>query len=599
MKKILLCFIFLIALVGCKEIIHEESLDDFIDTINIPEVISSNISLPETYLLNDKEVIAIWTSSNRNILSEKGKISPTIYDEEVTLHLLLTYGSTDAEKSFSVTVAGYGLEKFLTDALATIVLPENTKESISLPNSLVYLSRTLELSWESNKPSVMNSKGKVTAQEDDTIVKLTCLSIYDSVEITRDFNIVIKGLTNAEKLALVFEEATPVNYTTSDLILPTNFRFTLTGVWTSSHPDIISHEGIINPFLNGTHTVTLTLTLNTNDRRTYEVIVSKSNHMVIDQAFLGTKTNLVIDNKELILTPEALSGEYNSGIINTLEFTSAVASWAATSSKKATVELEIQFLVSTTWSKYFSYGKWGQGLENKVYDSSDAIAKLDDDIITILSNKASALRFKVTLRRDDLTTESPRLALLACALDIPGYSFHVDTSTLPREVDYNVPKLYQHVVPEIGGSICSPTSSTMLLKYKGHDFKALDIYEHRYIAKTVKEYNSGIFGNWVYNTVGISSFGEISYVARMYSAEELVYHLATVGPVSVSIKGTFIGELGGRYTTNGHLIVVRGYRYVGDQLYFLINDPNLSSMYDEVKVENFMAFWRNIVYVIL
>ncbi len=601
MKKILLCFLFLVALAGCnKIIINEIDLDEFIETINIPTLITNNIDLPDSYQLNNQEIIAIWTSSNRNIINDKGEVTPTIYDEDISLHLLLTYGAFEAEKTFNVTVVGYGVDKLLNDALATIVLPLSTKENISLPYNVIYLSKTLELSWSSNKPSILSPKGKVTAQENDTVVILTCLTIFEGKEATRDFEITVKGLTSAEKLALVFEEASPPSYTTSDLILPTSFAFSLTGTWSSSHPDIISDNGIINPLINGNHTVTLTLTLNTNDRRTYEVIVSKLNHMVIDQAFLGRKDNLEINNKELVLSSNALSGEYNSGIINTLEFSSAVASWAATSSKYATVELEIQFLVGSTWSKYFSYGKWGQGLQNKVFDTSDSIAKLNDDIITILNNKkASAIRFKATLRRDNLSVESPRLALLACALEIPGYSYPVNTTDLPREVDYNVPKLYQHVVPTIGGSICSPTSSTMLLKYKGHDFKAYDTYEHRYIANIVKEYNSGIFGNWVYNTVGISSFGEISYVARMYSAEELVYHLATVGPVSASIKGTFIGELGGRYTTNGHLIVVRGYRYVGNQLYFLINDPNLSSMYDEVRRDNFLAFWRNIVYVIL
>lgn len=601
MKKILLCFLFLVALAGCnKIIINEIDLDEFIETINIPTLITNNIDLPDSYQLNNQEIIAIWTSSNRNIINDKGEVTPTIYDEDISLHLLLTYGAFEAEKTFNVTVVGYGVDKLLNDALATIVLPLSTKENISLPYNVIYLSKTLELSWSSNKPSILSPKGKVTAQENDTVVILTCLTIFEGKEATRDFEITVKGLTSAEKLALVFEEASPPSYTTSDLILPTSFAFSLTGTWSSSHPDIISDNGIINPLINGNHTVTLTLTLNTNDRRTYEVIVSKLNHMVIDQAFLGRKDNLEINNKELVLSSNALSGEYNSGIINTLEFSSAVASWAATSSKYATVELEIQFLVGSTWSKYFSYGKWGQGLQNKVFDTSDSIAKLNDDIITILNNKkASAIRFKATLRRDNLSVESPRLALLACALEIPGYSYPVNTTDLPREVDYNVPKLYQHVVPTIGGSICSPTSSTMLLKYKGHDFKAYDTYEHRYIANIVKEYNSGIFGNWVYNTVWISSFVEISYVARMYSAEELVYHLATVGPVSASIKGTFIGELGGRYTTNGHLIVVRGYRYVGNQLYFLINDPNLSSMYDEVRRDNFLAFWRNIVYVIL
>jgi hypothetical protein len=114
----------------------------------------------------------------------------------------------------------------------------------------------------------------------------------------------------------------------------------------------------------------------------------------------------------------------------------------------------------------------------------------------------------------------------------------------------------------------------------------------------VKEYNSGIYGNWVYNTVGMSAFDEVSYVKRMYSYQELIHHLATVGPIAASVKGTMIGELVKTWTTSGHLIVIRGYRWEGSQLYILANDPNLSSVYEEYKVENFMNVWRNVAYII-
>ena len=180
----------------------------------------------------------------------------------------------------------------------------------------------------------------------------------------------------------------------------------------------------------------------------------------------------------------------------------------------------------------------------------------------------------------------------------PNYTYNVDLTGIPSETIYDVPKLYQGAVPQIGNSICSPTTSTMLLKYKGEDFSEFDEYEHRYIALKFKDYGNNIFGNWVYNTVGISSFGYNAYVARMYSIEELVKHLTTGGPVGLSVKGQMTSNEKDYYTA-GHLIVCVGYRYdENGNLFLVCNDPNVPNVlceYTEYVMEN---TWRNIAYIV-
>lgn len=334
------------------------------------------------------------------------------------------------------------------------------------------------------------------------------------------------------------------------------------------------------------------------------MVISKNNHLVIDNSFEGTKENLEIVDGKLQLTAGSLTGTYTSNIIDTLQFTELVGSWASTSSKDATVEFQVRVRANGEWSKYFSYGEWGFGRENKSYDSSDSIAKLATDEVKMQAGKiGNAIQFKVTLKRTSASVESPKTSLLAAALLIPGYSYTPDISNLPSQKIYDVPQLYQHVVPTIGDSICSPTSSTMLLKYYGIDMKAQSdynhSYEHEYFARRVNDYGHNIFGNWVYNTVGMSAFGFDSYVKRMYSYQELLVHLNEVGPVSASIKGSVVVEKGKNYTTNGHLIVVKGYRIDSTgQIYIIVNDPNLSNVDDEMKLNNFLSVWRNVIYVI-
>ena len=177
--------------------------------------------------------------------------------------------------------------------------------------------------------------------------------------------------------------------------------------------------------------------------------------------------------------------------------------------------------------------------------------------------------------------------MIALAIEMSNYTYNVDISSLPKEVKYDVPKLYQHEVPSIGGIICSATSSTMLLKYKGHDFSDKAQYEHEYIAGIVLDHGNNIYGNWVYNTIGMSSFGETAYVKRFYSYEEMLHCLATTGPIAASIKGTTITSVR-TYTTAGHLIVVTGYKIEGNNITIYVNDPNIVGVAVEMTLQNFL-----------
>ena len=91
----------------------------------------------------------------------------------------------------------------------------------------------------------------------------------------------------------------------------------------------------------------------------------------------------------------------------------------------------------------------------------------------------------------------------------------------------------------------------------------------------------------------MSAYGFDTYVKRIYSWEELKHHLYTVGPVAVSIKGNT-----GLYTTNGHLMVVRGYEVINNVTYVICNDPNVKGVYVKYTLEIFLNVSRNVIYVI-
>lgn len=604
MKKLFLLLLILFMLVGCddeqKTQPVEKTLEDYMETIAIPNETKDNLNLEESYTFDDQNIIAIWESNNPDIISNQGVVERDLEEHLVTLKLILSNGNEIKEKEFTVKVLPLTIEEYLQEALDKIEMPLETKNNLNLRNRIVHKSISNTITWTTNKPDVLSNSGEVGLLVNDEEVLLTASITYQNITKTKNFSIKVLSLSTEEKVSYIFDHLDIPNMTAKDITLPTSFPFGFTGVWTSSDSNIISNDGIINKNLQGQKQVTLTLTLSNNERRTFEIMISNTNHLIKDESFLGTKTNTTITNKQLVLEDGKLEGTYESEVIYTLDFSSAVASWAALTSQEATVELEVRVLVNDNWSKYFSYGQWGLGLKNSVTNQNDSIAKLSTDEIIISNSKlANALQFRVTLNRTSLSSDLPKVNLLVAALEIPNYSYPVDISNLKQTVDYAVPTLYQHDVPSIGNVICSPTSSTMLLKYKGHDFTNEDTLEHRYIANLF--YDNGDFqayGNWVYNTVGISSFGEISYVQRMYSYQELIKHLAEVGPVAASIKGTVVLENANSYYTNGHLIVVRGYRFDGDQLYIIVNDPNVKNVHDEMTVEAFMNVWRNICYIV-
>ena len=392
-------------------------------------------------------------------------------------------------------------------------------------------------------------------------------------------------------------------------------------IWKSSNDKIIDTTGLVKQS-NEDINVTLKATVHTKKAShtiEFEVIVMKKeeiNQFIKPHQFIAYANtiepsqlnDLKLVEDKLELEDNVLESSYESEPIETAEFTKMVGSWSAISSLDATIELQVKVMVDGVWSKYLSYRPWGFGRNNFSLDTSDHIAKIStDEIIVLNDKKAQKFQYKVILKRIDINTTSPKLELVSFALTIPEYTYKPNVDELPKFIDYEVPMLNQQAVPDIGSSICSPTSAAMLLLYKGHDLYKEDELPHRFTAHLFRDYGANIYGNWVFNTVGMSSYDEIAYVAMMYSFEELMKHLVDTGPIAASVSGDM-----GLYQTGGHLIVVRVYKITDSGVVFvLVNDPNINSrfgydtngdplfLYYEFPLETFMKNWKGIVYIIL
>ena len=483
----------------------------------------------------------------------------------------------------------------------------STSTNISLPKYFVYQDHTISITWRSNHTKVISHSGSIIRANEDRIAELRATFSYNNVQYTKIYEVTVLKYTEMERLSveiknfnlpLTFDKNFQLPVSTKDEDIEVS--------WASSHPSIIDQNGV-KDIPHQLTEVTLTLILKLNDKTLEKEFVmscfgsKELSHPSYSTAVHnyndfkeGTLINLFI-NENNQLEMNALEGEYLSPIYFA-NFTEIVGSWSAISSKTTgTVELQYRVLVDGVWSDYVSYGAWqlGEKSYSKTKTTSDKLVEIDLDIISILNNKtASAYQYKVSFKRSENQT-SPLLRLVGSALDLGLEDVSVNVSK--NYVEYDVPMLNQNIVPVIGNSICSPTSTTMLLKYFGHDFSNMGYtYEHEYMANAVYDFGASVYGNWTYNVAVMGAYGEYAYVKRFTGPNDLINHLEQVGPVALSVKG----NMQGYYTTGGHLLVCKGYKIVDGQYIFICNDPNIKNVEVEYTYETIANVWRNIAYVI-
>ena len=591
-------------------------LDEVSEKTNLPNKVFSDIELVKEIDYSDYHFTITYSTNSENLDSD-GKVKLAKEEKQVEVSYTVTIKVEEKEysKDYKKTVIVCSVVSAMEEACKTISFPEIIRGDVTLPTEIA----GFEAQWTTNNRNVLTSKGVYTYTEDIVDVLLSLTLVYNDGEefYDKEFNVKVGPYEDLQCIELASEGFTlREDIYTNKVALQKEFTYGVSATWSSNKSIINIETGEVGT-VEVVTPVVLTITFkkgNETKSMNFEVLVhpysgaDNTDHLIIDRAqnFKGTFTDVELKDGKVVLKEGKTSGKYESIEFDTLQFDELVATWACVTSTQATAELEVSVFTKGAWTKYFTYGEWGLGKVNTYYNQTDTNASMKVDEILLNSGAlGSKFKYRVTLKRDSITVDSPRLSLVAVTLNIPNYSYPVDATNLPKEVDYELPRLYQHDVKVIGSTICSATTTTMLLKYNGHDFSEeaktyanaslWGQYEHGYIASLVADpgHNSPTYGNWVYNMATAGAFGEDAYVARMYSWEELKAYLANYGPVGASIAGNF-----GIYSTAGHLIVVRGYKETATGTTVICNDPNVKGVYYEVSLEIFMNAWRGVVYII-
>lgn len=295
----------------------------------------------------------------------------------------------------------------------------------------------------------------------------------------------------------------------------------------------------------------------------------------------GKRERVAVEGAKLVLADSRNRAFPRRGRFDSQEiaadfpFTEVVPSWnaVATPDSGMTFQVRTRDARSGEWSPWLYMGQWGRTphYPGRTLDFKHGEVNVD---YLKLTRPANALQVRADLYSFDLSqSTTPTLTRMAIA-----YAGRVKKASDRKELtkpvviegdwarSLDIPYLAQgDLNPAISGSTCSPSSITMSMAYWGVnrplEQNALDIYDREY----------GIFGNWARSAALPGQLGLKSYVRRFRNWDQVKAEIAKGNPMCASIrfgKGEFPSNV--LKSTNGHLIVIRGFTPSGD---VIVNDP--------------------------
>ena len=299
--------------------------------------------------------------------------------------------------------------------------------------------------------------------------------------------------------------------------------------------------------------------------------------------------------------------------------TELVASWNAVTPGRSWIEVRVRGTSAGTTTKDYVLGRWcakdpadGGGIHRtSLTGQGDTVATVyTDTLATRTGYTLTDWQLEVRLLRPTDTTDTPSVASIgAMASALP------DTKKVPRSangpacgIELAVPAYSQEVhaghYPQWdngGEAWCSPTSTSMVVGYWGGGPTAEETQwvdppvdaQVDFTARNVFDYTYDGAGNWPFNTAYAATRpGLLGFVTRLRSLTEAEAFIAAGIPLVVSVSFTK-GELkGAGYSTNGHLMVIRGFTAAGDVIandpasHLIADDTQVRVIYDRQQFEN-------------
>jgi hypothetical protein len=275
-------------------------------------------------------------------------------------------------------------------------------------------------------------------------------------------------------------------------------------------------------------------------------------------------------------------GEATGPIVTTpFAFTEAIASWNASTPTGSWIELQIRAQFGTRWSKWYNLGVWAADSStierHSVNQQSDTDGYVATDTLVVTNKKVVPTAFQLKVRLFSVTGSAiPAVRNLSTAYSTAAPKTPTLLAGNPARWNrlLNVPECSQMVYADGGEVWCSPTSTSMVLKYWANDTGPCEPVVRATVAGVYDWLYNG-HGNWPFNTAYAATQNLESYVVRFTTLKQVEDWVASGIPVVASIAWSK-NELTGAPipTSSGHLVTIVGFDAQGNPI---VNDPAAAS----------------------
>lgn len=277
--------------------------------------------------------------------------------------------------------------------------------------------------------------------------------------------------------------------------------------------------------------------------------------------------NLKLENEMITRIDTSINTELISGVFLINSFKELVPSWNVLINNDSSITILVSVGNSEGFSKFYLMSSWMNTYKASFNNQEDDYARVNIDTIVTKLDNIDRFKLKVVFRGKE--TSETYLRNISITTKPLNEVFNDDVSFL-IEKELSVPPQQQMSIPLIGSKICSPTSLQMLLNYNGHYFTPQEV------ASNVYDKGANIYGNWSFNASFAGGFNDLyTRVEYVNSLETLSYYIQNDIAVAMSIKTNDKNDLVGSLVaySSGHLIVLIGFKKVGNDWYAIVNDP--------------------------
>lgn len=276
------------------------------------------------------------------------------------------------------------------------------------------------------------------------------------------------------------------------------------------------------------------------------------------------------DGQKLMLQPDRTDGsvtlrpQYSSSPFNW-----GLPSWNGTApDDSGAFKIQMRFPAGTGWSSWLTVGFWKANIWSSYGASSSGVSTVDYDNVTF-SSYVSSWQFKIIMTRKAVSVASPTVHKLSFCVSDTRTTAALDFTQIlndkPAQIFIPTTFIYQYGVdPVIGGSICSPTSVSMILRSYNITVDPLQF------ARDTYDPHFGMYGIWPRVVQNASEYGLDGAVTQYRSWSQAREVLANGGRISMTVGPPL-------YT--GHLIMLAGFNAAGNPI---VHDPARSDGYSHV-----------------